>query len=237
MPLRAVKSLTKNRAFLFKLFTIGHFSLSWFTKLTTTFAESINIYCMTSALYIVLTLILEVLFDTYNSTLLNGICLFLSALLTKIIPDSMINYWSYGVTLFGITYRIMEGPFLMNMSFKVSRKLRAKFDEQVTKEAIFLLTSAIVEFLLGLLVSYNIYMNLDHASPFVKLMFVAQMCSSAFLLVGTMAYAGNDCTINNAMFYFLMSSFKLYTFYLFSNYMNLNDMNFSVLLLDYVKRM
>lgn len=138
-----ITHLTNQRALVFKIFTIGHFSLAWLTKLTTNFGQSINIYCMTSSLYIILTLLLEVLFDCYKSPILNGVCLFLAAALTKIMPTSLVNTWSYGVTIIGIAYKLLEGSLLLNMSFKFTRRMRAKFDEEVSREAIALLCVSI----------------------------------------------------------------------------------------------
>jgi hypothetical protein len=236
MAINFFRNLANQRALFFKIFTIGHFSLSWFSKLTQNFGESINYYCMTSSLYIVLTLFFEVLFDSYNNRILKGCCLFLSALVTKIMPIGLVNTWSYGVTIVGVGYKIMEGSLLLNMSFKFSRKMRAKFEEEVTREAVILLCFAVGQFLLAILISWNIYMNLDLAKTFIKLMFVLQTCASAFIIVGTLSYAGNDCTVSNSTFYFLMSSFKLYTYFLFSSFINMKELNFMILLKEYFMR-
>lgn len=76
------------------------------------FGLTIDSYCMTTALYILILVILELVFDRRNNKIVKGICLSISALITRFLPVKLHDYWVYGVTAVGLSYKLSEGALL-----------------------------------------------------------------------------------------------------------------------------
>lgn len=150
-------------------------------------------------------------------------------------PLKFVNVWSYAVTLLGISYKLLEGSFMLNVSFKFTRKMRNKFDQDITADALLLLFIVFVYIMFGSWFFYLMYQDFSKLSYFIKSMFILQNVASLIILFGTMWYAGNDCTLNNSAFYFLMANFKLYTFYQLSTHMRVSQLTFGTLLWDYFR--
>jgi hypothetical protein len=85
MALDGVYNLAQ-KGLLFKVFTLIHFLYSQFIKMNSSFGLTIDSYCMTTALYVLILVILELLFDRRNNKIVKGICLSISALITRFLP-------------------------------------------------------------------------------------------------------------------------------------------------------
>lgn len=115
---------------------------------------------------------------------------------------------------------MFEGSFLLNMSFKISRKLRQKIEDSINKQALILIIMALLEFSVAVFLNLEIYNFISKfkEEKFLLLSFSLNLMINAFVITLTSSLGGRDCVISNSCFFFLFSSFKIYSFFLFRKF-------------------
>jgi len=133
-------------------------------------------------------------------------------LICYFVPESIVGAFSKIAVIAGISYKILEAIFAINVSFGTSRNLRERMqDDSMGAAGVILLIATLIMMGTSILLKVLVW-RMDDQVAGIKLLVIVSLILEILLIVSTTIRAGVDCIASNWAFVSLYNSYRLYIY-------------------------